>query len=225
MPKQKKTILETDHTDLLDVQERYLHATDYMRCDGCGEEKAISKGVTYLEHIAHSKDGKTKDTMVFCPRCIFAIKARQAATREPFEIRHGDLEWDKLNKRFQAAWMRLRQRITKSIKDGANPNDAWHEAAEKLVDELGMRHLYERDLMVSKQAEKFQRIIADIDRENAKLGRRLKAVKKELEKSIDDMLKKRLALKNAIAKGNGTMEVIDGMLESIENMKKSISKI
>lgn len=221
----KKQTKPTNHVDLLDVQERYLHATDYMRCDGCGEEKAISKGVTYLEHIAHSKDGKTKDKMVFCPRCIFAIKFRQASMGGNFEIHPMDLVFEKLPNRFQSAWMRLRQRITKDIHGGVNADKAWNVACNKLLDELGMRHLYERDMLVSQQAEKFQKIIADIDKENAKLGRRLKAVKKELEKSVDELLKKRLALKNAIAKGNGTTEVMDGMLESIENMKKSIEKI
>ena len=202
-------------------KERYIHADGYIKCDGCGEEKAISKGVTYLEHIAHDEDGNEQSVMRFCPRCIFAIKARQAATKGDFEIRRGDLEYDKLNNRFKAAWMRLRQRITKSIKDGVQPNDAWHDAAEKLVDELGMRHLYERDLMLSKQAEQFSSAIKEIDRENAKLQKRLKSVKKELETCVDGAAKAQFALKVEIQKRGG----MDDMLDKFETLVASICKL
>ena len=76
-------------------QERYLRATTAVTCDGCGDTASISKGVTYMQHITANGD-----RMNLCPRCIFAIKFRQASTREPFEIHPGDLQFDKLPRRY-----------------------------------------------------------------------------------------------------------------------------
>lgn len=202
-------------------KERYLHADGFIKCDGCGEEKAIAKGTTYMVHL--SDDGES--VMNFCPRCLLAFKFKKSSLDTAFEVHPLDFQFDKLPRRFQSAWKLLSQRLKKLLDAGKDTNEAWHEVVGRLMDELGMKHLCAMDYELSKQAEQFSTAIKEIDKDNAKLGRRLKAVKKELEKSIDDMLKKRLALKNAIAKGNDSAEVIDGMLESIENMKKSISKI
>ena len=206
-------------------KERYLHADGYIKCDGCGEEKAISKGVTYLEHIAHDEDGNQLSTMNFCPRCVFAIMFRKASSKEAFEIKPMDLELEKQPNRFQSAWMRLRQRITKDMKKGVDGNDAWKTASEKLIDELGMRHVWEREIMLAKQAEQFTAAIQEIDKANARLARRLKTVRSELETGIDEIAKKRLALKNAMASGRQSDKVFEELVDAINNMRNMIKKI
>jgi hypothetical protein len=176
-------------------QERYLRATAAVTCDGCGDTAAISKGVTYMQHLTANGD-----RMNLCPRCIFAIKFRQASTREPFEIHPGDLQFDKLPNRYQSAWMRLRKRITKAIHNGAKPNDAWHDACEKLIDELGMRHIYERDCMLAAQAEKFAAVRKNIEKELAALRKNLKSIKADTNAALDRMAKARLSIKVAMTR-------------------------
>ena len=176
-------------------QERYLRATTAVTCDGCGDTASISKGVTYMQHITANGD-----RMNLCPRCIFAIKYRQASTREPFEVHPLDLQFEKLPNRYQSAWMRLRQRITKAIHNGAKPNDAWHDACEKLIDELGMRHIYERDCMLAAQAEKFAAVRKNIEKEVAALRKNLKAIKADTNAALDRMAKARLSIKVAMTR-------------------------
>lgn len=204
-------------------QERYLRATAVIPCDGCGDTAAISKGVTYMQHITANGD-----RMNLCPRCIFAIKFRQASTREPFEVHPLDLQFDKLPNRYQSAWMRLRQRITKAIHNGAKPNDAWHDACEKLIDELGMRHIYERDCMLAAQAQKFAAIRKDIKQEVAALRKNLKAIKSETDKAIMAMAKARLELKVAIQRHGGLAdadEAMENLAAAMVDVRKAWERI
>ena len=176
-------------------QERYLRATATVTCDGCGDVAAISKGVTYMQHITANND-----KMNLCPRCIFAIKFRQAGSSAPFEVHPMDLVLEKQPNRFQSAWMRLRQRITKDLQKGVKPNDAWHAACEKLIDELGMRHIYERDVMLAAQAQKFAAIRKNIEKEVAALRKNLKAIKADTNAALDRMAKARLSIKVAMTR-------------------------
>ena len=204
-------------------RERYLIAKSFVPCDGCGDTAAISKGVTYMQHITANGD-----RMNLCPRCIFAIKFRQASTREPFEIHPGDLQIDKLPNRYQSAWMRLRQRITKDIHNGAKPNDAWHAACEKLIDELGMRHIYERDCMLAAQAEKFAAVRKSIEKEVAALRKNLKSVKAETDKAIMAMAKARLELKVAIQRHGGLAdadEAMENLAAAMVDVRKAWERI
>ena len=204
-------------------QERYLRATTAVTCDGCGDTASISKGVTYMQHITANGD-----KMNLCPRCIFAIKFRQASTREPFEIHPGDLQFDKLPNRYQSAWMRLRQRITKDIHNGAKPNDAWHAACEKLIDELGMRHIYDRDCMLAAQAAKFAAIRKSIEKEVAALRKNLKSVKAETDKAIMAMAKARLELKVAIQRHGGLAdadEAMEDLADAMVDVRKAWERI
>lgn len=217
--KEKKITKEKE----IEFKERYLTATKNMTCDGCGDEKAIDKGVTYLEHIAN--DGDSSHVMVFCPRCIFAIKSRQAHSSEPFDVHPGDLEFDKLPNRFKSAWKQLQVRITKNLKKGMKPNDAWHEAAERLVDELGMRHIYERDVLLAKQAEKFHNARMEIEKEVAKVKRRITKTKKETLEIIENLAKLRLAVKNAIARRQDTTDILEKMVEAIKDLRSQWEKL
>lgn len=194
-------------------RERYLRATATITCDGCGDAAAISKGVTYMQHLTANGD-----RMNLCPRCIFAIKYRQASTREHFEVHPLDLQLEKLPNRYQSAWMRLRQRITKAIHNGAKPNDAWHDACEKLIDELGMRHIYERDCMLAAQAEKFAAVRKNIEKEVAAVKKQIKAVKEEINAAIMAMAKARLELKVAIQKHGGLADADEAMEELVVAM-------
>lgn len=204
-------------------QERYLRATAVITCDGYGDTAAISKGVTYMQHLTANGD-----RMNLCPRCIFAIKFRQASTREPFEVHPLDLQFDKLPNRYQSAWMRLRQRITKAIHNGAKPNDAWHDACEKLIDELGMRHIYERDCMLAAQAQKFAAIRKDIEKEVAALRKNLKSIKAETDKAIMAMAKARLELKVAIQRHGGLADAdkaMENLAAAMVDVRKAWERI
>lgn len=204
-------------------KEIYLKATKPVTCDGCGETSAIGKGMTYMQHLTEHGN-----RMNLCPRCIFAVKFRQVSTREPFEIHPGDLQFDKLPNRYQSAWMRLRQRLTKDIHNGAKPNDAWHSACEKLIDELGMRHIYERDCMLAAQAAKFAAIRKGIEKEVAAVKKQIKAVKEEINAAIMAMAKARLELKVAIQKHGWLADADEAMEElvvAITNIREAWEKI
>lgn len=204
-------------------KEIYLKATKPVTCDGCGETSAIGKGMTYMQHLTEHGDH-----MNLCPRCIFAIKFRQASTREPFEIHPGDLQFDKLPNRYQSAWMRLRQRLTKDIHNGKPANDAWHSACEKLIDELGMRHIYERDCMLAAQAAKFAAIRKDIEKEVATLRKNLKSIKAETDKAIMAMAKARLELKVAIQRYGGLAdadEAMENLAAAMVDVRKAWERI
>lgn len=124
--------------------------------------------------------------------------------------------------------MRLRQRITKAIHNGAKPNDAWHDACEKLIDELGMRHIYERDCMLATQAEKFAAIRKGIEKEVAAVKKQIKAVKEEINAAIMAMAKARLELKVAIQKHGGLADADEAMEElvvAITNIREAWEKI
>ena len=189
-------------------REVYLKAARPVVCDGCGDAEAIGKGVTYMRHI--EADGSV---MSLCPRCIFAVKFRQASTRDPFEVRPGDLRFENLPNRYQSAWTRLRQRLTKDIHNGVKPNDEWHAACEKLIDELGMRHIYERDLMLSRQAEKFMAERKTLEKKLADMRKSIKGVKAKTDAVILKMAKARLELKVAIMKDGAIKDADEAMEE------------
>lgn len=212
---------KTDEIPTLEVRERYLAANGPMTCDGCGDDKAITKGVTYLEHTA--EDGHR---MVFCQRCIFAIKAREAATREPFEVKPGDLVQEKLPHRSQAAWQRLRERFTKSVKVlKIDKDEAWRDACNKLMDELGMRHLYERDVLLSRQAEKFEAEREKVKKEAAALLKRVKKLKRDMAKAVDNIEKERLRLLHDIAQTGSAAEGLDALLARIKELRGILEQI
>jgi len=194
-------------------KEIYLKATKPVTCDGCGDTSLIDKGITYMQHLTEHGD-----RMNLCPRCIFAVKFRQASTREPFEIHPGDLQFDKLPNRYQSAWMRLRQRFTKDIHNGMDTNKAWSSACNKLIDELGMRHIYERDCMLAAQAAKFAAIRKNIEKEVAAVKKKIKAVKEEINNAIMAMAKARLELKIAIQKHGGLSDADEAMEELVAAM-------
>ena len=175
----------TDLDNPVYCREIYVKASAPLTCDGCGEP-AIAKGQTYLRHV--SPEGSS---MNLCARCTFALKFRLASTNQPFEFGPGDLVFEKLPNRYQSAWMRHRQRFTKDIKSGMEPNEAWRKSCGKLLDELGMRHIYERDVMLAEQERKFseerKKTVSDI---NA-IKRRIKKVKENTEKAIERMAKAR----------------------------------
>lgn len=192
-----------DPLDELVIRERYITAEHDMDCDGCLEHNAISKGSTYMED--ETKDGKSK--MVFCHRCIFAIKARQAATNQKFEIHRGDLAFDKLPHRFQGGWNLLRKRLSDLIhKKKMNPNDAWHEVVEKFIDYMGMRHIYQQSILLAKYAEKFHNERVEIDKAIAKTQKVIRSVKKGLTEKIDELVKIRLAMFISMQKDDGKLD-------------------
>ena len=202
-----------------ETREVYLKAARPVVCDGCGDAEAIGKGVTYMRHI--EADGSV---MSLCPRCIFAVKFRQASTREPFEVRPGDLRFENLPNRYQSAWTRLRQRLTKDIHNGVKPNDAWHAACEKLIDELGMRHIYERDLMLSRQAEKFEAEREKVKKEVLALQKRIRKLKADMGAELDSLAKARLKLQNDMARGNDTAEDMETIVASIKALREMWEK-
>ena len=202
-----------------ETREVYLKAARPVVCDGCGDAEAIGKGVTYMRHI--EADGSV---MSLCPRCIFAVKFRQASTRDPFEVRPGDLRFENLPNRYQSAWTRLRQRLTKDIHNGVKPNDAWHAACEKLIDELGMRHIYERDLMLSRQAEKFNAEREKVKKEVLALQKRIRKLKADMGAELDSLAKARLKLQNDMARGNDTAEDMETIVASIKALREMWEK-
>ena len=205
-------------------KERYLHADGFIKCDGCGEEKAIAKGTTYMVHL--SDDGES--VMNFCPRCLLAFKFKKSSLDTAFEVHPLDFQFDKLPRRFQSAWKLLSQRLTKLLNAGKDTNDAWHEVVGRLMDELGMKHLCAMDYELSKQAEQFSTAIKEIDRESAKLQKRLKSVKNELEQCVDGAAKSQFALKVEIQKRGGMDDVLDKfetLVASICKLRDAITKI
>lgn len=199
----------------IEPREVYLKAARPVVCDGCGDAEAIGKGVTYMRHI--EADGSV---MSLCPRCIFAIKFRQASTREPFEVEPGDLKFENLPNRYQSAWTRLRQRLTKDIHGGVKPDDAWHAACEKLIDELGMRHIYERDLMLSRQAERFEAEREKMKKEVLALQKRIRKLKADMGAELDVLAKARLKLQNDIARSKDTAEGMEAIVASIKALRE-----
>ena len=207
----------------IEPREVYLKAARPVVCDGCGDAEAIGKGVTYMRHI--EADGSV---MSLCPRCIFAIKFRQASTREPFEVEPGSLKFENLPNRYQSAWMRLRQRLTKDIHGGVKPNDAWHSACEKMIDELGMRHVYERDLMLSRQAERFEAERKTLERQIAGMRKSVRAVKADTNAALDRMAKARLSIKVAMMRcqtgGCGACGIADAG-EAMEELAAAMADV
>lgn len=173
-------------------REIYLKADKEIICDGCGEP-AIVKGTPYMQQVRD--DGSRLN---LCQRCIFALKFHLASTGKLFEFGPGDLKFEKLPNRFQSAWMLLRQRMTKDFKAGVEKNEAWRKACQKLLNELGMRHVYERDVMLAEQerlfADERKKTLKDIDG----IKRRIKKVKSSTEASIERLAKARLGLKNKL---------------------------
>lgn len=212
-----------DPLDELVTRERYITAEHDMDCDGCLEHNAIGKGSTYMEDV--TSDGKSK--MVFCARCIFAIKARQAATNKKVVIHQGDLVFEKLPHRFQGNWNLLRKRFTELVKKKNVPqNEAWHEVCNKFIDEMGMRHIYEQSILLAKYAEKFHNERAEIDRAIAKTQKVIRSVKKGLSEKVNELAKIRLAMFVSMQRDDGKLdEHKESFVQTMNAIRAEIARL
>ena len=199
-----KAKTKTDDAPL--CREEYVVAKGPVTCDGCGEEHMIDKGMTYMRHVM--ADGSA---MNLCCRCIFALKFRLASTGRAFDFGPGDLAFDKLPNRYKSAWTQHRKRFTKDIQSGMKPEEAWKKSCNRLIDDLGMRHVYERDLALNEQARKF-------DRRLAGLKKRIKETRKQIDDAILAMAKARLELKVIIERHGGLSDADNAMEELVAAM-------